>query len=223
LTTLNRDAIILRLKSSSKKRLVVTPILCRSQIGPGSIDVRLGPSIVDPQKTYVESQDATDAARLKQAERRLYEKVRLKYNSKFVLHPNQVILGGTFEYILLPSDLSCTIASRSSWGRLGLVVATASIIQPGYRGCLTLELVNLSESPIALYPGLMVGQLVFSEVKGPSASPTYDKVGRYDCPTEPEPPLFFQPGTDDEIRFWGKKSSEVQTPDPKPPPKIASG
>ncbi len=186
------------------KKLVVTPLLSADQIGEASIDIRLGSSIIIPKKTYVEKQDVTNRNTILQTERRLYDYVRLKYHSKFMLHPNQLILGVTFEYLSLPFDLFCTIMSRSSWGRLGLVIATAAAVQPGYKGCLTLELVNLSESPIALYPGLPVGQLVFHETLSKGAKTTYQ--GRYKCSTEAELPKFFTQETDKELEFWGEPS-----------------
>jgi dCTP deaminase len=187
-----------------KRKLLVTPLLSEDQIGPVSIDVRLGSSIIIPRKTYVEKQDVTESSGIRQVEHRLYERRRLRYHSRFMLHPNQLILGVTFEYLSLPADLCCIINSRSSWGRLGLVVATAITVQPGYKGCLTLELVNLSESPIALYPGLPVGQLVFQDVRVEEDKVFYK--GRYDCPTEAELPKFFTTDRDDELSFWGEAS-----------------
>lgn len=182
------------------EKLLVTPLLSEDQIGPASVDVRLGSSIVIPKKTYVETQDVTDRTNIRQVEHRLYERRRLRYHSKFILHPNQLILGVTFEYVSLPFGIFGVVMSRSSWGRLGLVVAMAGAVQPGYKGCLTLELVNLSESPIALYPGLPVGQLVLYEVLSKGGQTSYH--GRYDCPTEAELPKFY--ARDEELEFWGK-------------------
>lgn len=48
---------------------------------------------------------------------------------------------------------------RSSWGREGLVIATATGVHPGYSGILTLELTNLGEIPLRLYPGIAIAQL----------------------------------------------------------------
>ncbi|MEO8495013.1 MAG: dCTP deaminase [Planctomycetota bacterium] len=204
---LNRaDIDELMRETDYSKKLVVTPLLSEAQIGPASIDIRLGSSIIIPKKTYVEKQDITDPDMIRQVEQRLYDRRRLKYKSKFMLHPNQLILGVTFEYISLPFDVCCVIMSRSSWGRLGLVVATAAFVQPGYKGCLTLELVNLSESPIALYPGLPVGQLVFHEVTAKGNKAFY--TGRYDCPTEAGLPKFFEGDADKEMRFWGQRHEE---------------
>lgn len=201
---LNGEEIRARIERTDyEKKLLITPLLDEAQIGPASVDIRLGSSLIISKKTYIESQDVTSQTLARQVERRVYERLRLKYNMKFVLHPNELILGVTFEYISLPADTFCTVASRSSWGRLGLVVATASAVQPGFKGCLTLELANLSESPIALYPGLPVGQLVFHDVPSKGAFTRYE--GRYDCPTEADLPGFYSKHSDRELAFWGEQ------------------
>jgi dCTP deaminase len=209
MSVLNKEAIKdLIWQTDYSKKLIVTPLLSEQQIGPGSIDVRLGSSIVVPRRTFVSSHDVTVPEQASQVEKRLYDRCRLKYNSEFVLHPNQLILAVTLEYISLPTTVFCQVASRSSWGRLGLVVATASIVQPGFKGCLTLELANLSDSPITLFPGLLVGQLVFYEVStgGKEAIPYQ---GRYDCPTEAGLPQFFAKELDQEMQFWGRKIKDA--------------
>lgn len=185
------------------RKLLVTPLLDEAQIGPASVDVRLGSSIIIPRKAYVERQDVTDSKQAREVETRQYERIRMQYHSKFMLHPNQLILGVTFEYISLPYDVFSMILSRSSWGRLGLIVATAAAVQPGYKGCLTLELVNVSESPITLYPGLPVGQLVFHEVAAKGGQAVYR--GRYECPTEAELPKFYSRKSDSDLAFWGER------------------
>ena len=187
--------------SDYDQKLVVTPLLSEEQFGPASIDIRLGSSIIVPRRTFVGSHDVTDKKRVRQVERRLYDRIRLKYHSEFVLHPNQLLLAVTLEYISLPFNVFSQVASRSSWGRLGLVVATASIVQPGFKGSLTLELANLSDSPITLYPGLLIGQLVFMRVEPSGEKALYH--GRYDCPTEAGLPQFFAKNMDDEMEFWG--------------------
>ncbi len=75
------------------------------------------------------------------------------------LHPDQFVLGATLEFIRLPATVGAYVLGRSSWGRIGLIVATAVMIQPGFTGAVTLELVNEGESPIALYPGSRIAQL----------------------------------------------------------------
>jgi dCTP deaminase len=57
------------------------------------------------------------------------------------------------------------VTGKSSLGRLGLVIAAATQIDPGFKGSLTLELANVGTVPIRLYPGLCVAQLIFHPVK----------------------------------------------------------
>jgi len=78
-----------------------------------------------------------------------------------MLHPNQFILGSTLEYLKLPKDVMAYIIGRSSWGRLGLIIATATLINPGFAGVITLELTNVGEVPISLFPGLRIAQVSF--------------------------------------------------------------
>ena len=77
------------------KKLVITPLLSESQIGPTSIDIRLGSSIVIPRRTFVSSHDVTNPEQARQVEKRLYDRCQLKYHTEFVLHPNQLILAVT--------------------------------------------------------------------------------------------------------------------------------
>jgi dCTP deaminase len=189
-------------RKSYKTRLIITPLLEERQIGAGSIDIRLGTTIIVPKKTYVDSQDVTVKEKVKLIENRSYDKVRLRPGTKFVLHPHQLILGVTFEYVALPAEIFAIIASRSSWGRLGLVVATASVIQPGFKGCITLELCNLGESPITLYPGLLVGQIVLYKVEGKGDFKGYE--GRYNCPTEAGLPSFLTEHHFEDMEAWAK-------------------
>ncbi len=190
--------------SNYSHKLLVTPLLSLEQIGGASVDIRLGSSIIIPRMGYIEKQDVTDQAPTREGEYRIYERRRLRYHARFILQPSQLILAATFEYLSLPPDLFCTVSGLSSWGRLGLVVARAGAVPPGHKGCLTLELSNHSQSPIVLYPGLSVGQLVFQEVVAAEGEELVRYEGRYECPTEAELPRFFARDADDELMFWGE-------------------
>ncbi len=88
---------------------------------------------------------------------------------------------------------SNTSVFRETWPRmwlddprgagLGLLVATAVMVQPGYRGTLTLELVNHGDAPIAIYPGSRIAQLAIRPVIEPPITP-YS--GKYVGPTGPQ-------------------------------------
>jgi dCTP deaminase len=78
----------------------------------------------------------------------------------FVLHPGEFVLGSTLEVVTLPDDLASRLEGKSSLGRLGLIThATAGFIDPGFSGHITLELSNVANLPITLWPGMKIGQL----------------------------------------------------------------
>ncbi|WP_353865167.1 dCTP deaminase [Svornostia abyssi] len=164
-------------------RLVVTPLLAEDQIGPASVDVRLGSEFLLLRRTRGPGLDPGkhDQASVED----LQERVVVPLGDKLWLHPQHFVLAATFEYVRLPTDLGAYVVARSSWGRLGLVVATAILVQPGFAGCLTLELVNEGDSPIALYPGLRVAQLAFHTLETASPQP-YHADGKYRAPTRPQ-------------------------------------
>jgi dCTP deaminase len=151
---------------SADERLVVTPILDRTSQIPessGAIDLRLGQKFIFPKRanvSYLDPREDDFRTKLHRSAEILY----IPYGEWLVLHPHQFVLGNTLEYFRLPSNLSGYVVSRSSWGRMGLVVATATAVHPGYFGVLCLELTNLGEVPIYLYPGLCIAQIFFNEV-----------------------------------------------------------
>jgi dCTP deaminase len=188
-----------RLRDEPDKRLVITPILdLKEQVHEGSVDVRLGTTFILTQKTAFLSMDPTvDVQHLKEEIQKYQFRVSKRFHEEFILHPQQLVLGSTLEYLSFPSGLGGYIVSRSSWGRLGLIIATAMFVNPGFKGCLTLELLNLGEVPLVLYPGIRVAQIVLHTVEG---EPGLHK-SRYDRPTEPE---FSRIYDDPELRFWGR-------------------
>jgi deoxycytidine triphosphate deaminase len=90
----------------------------------------------------------------------IQREVQVGWGDHFVLHQAELVLATTFESLRLDNDVSAQVLSRSSVGRLGLLSATAVQVHPGFRGCLTLELVNLANVPLRLTPGQRVAQIV---------------------------------------------------------------
>ncbi|MEN3147902.1 dCTP deaminase [Neorhizobium sp. IRAMC:178] len=88
----------------------------------------------------------------------------VRFGERFILHPRNFVLGITLEWLRLPSDLAGYVTGKSSLGRRGLIIETAAGIQPGFAGCLALELSNVGEVPIALLPGMEVCQIFLHEV-----------------------------------------------------------
>ena len=155
-----------KLGTEFKDRLIITPILDRArQINPdaASIDVRLGQKFVIPKRTKVSHLDHLADGHDRQIE--LYkDESFVPIGDHFILHPRQFVLGETLEWIHLPLDLSAYVVGRSSWGRDGLIIATATGVHPGYSGIITLEISNVGEIPIYLYPGISIAQLFIQEV-----------------------------------------------------------
>jgi dUTPase len=61
---------------------------------------------------------------------------------------------------------------NSSLGRLGLLIhSTAGFIDPGWDGHVTLELSNVANLPITIYPGMKIGQISFMQLTEPAATP----------------------------------------------------
>jgi deoxycytidine triphosphate deaminase len=139
--------------------LTISPMLDpEKQIGHGSVDISLGTRFIVSQKPHVTHFDpmTLDSKDIRKFQR----EVVVPFGESLTLHPHNFLLGCTFEFIALPLDLCAFVLSRSSYGRAGLLIATATYVHPGWQGCLTLELENLGEVPIKLRPGSHIGQLV---------------------------------------------------------------
>ena len=75
------------------------------------------------------------------------------------------MLGSTLERVALPDDLVARLEGKSSLGRLGLLIhSTAGFVDAGWDGHLTLELSNVANLPIAIYPEMKIGQISFLQM-----------------------------------------------------------
>jgi dCTP deaminase len=89
-----------------------------------------------------------------------------------ILHPGEFVLGSTTEKVSLPDNLVARLEGKSSLGRLGLLIhSTAGFVDAGWTGHLTLELSNVANLPITVYPGMKIGQISFLEMTTPAAHP----------------------------------------------------
>jgi len=90
----------------------------------------------------------------------------------FMLHPGEFVLGSTLERVELPDDLVARLEGKSSLGRLGLLIhSTAGFVDAGFAGQLTLELSNVANLPITLYPDMKIGQISFQKMTTPADHP----------------------------------------------------
>jgi dCTP deaminase len=90
----------------------------------------------------------------------------------FILHPGEFALGSTSERVALPDDLVARLEGKSSLGRLGLLIhSTAGFVDAGWDGHLTLELSNVANLPITIYPGMKIGQISFLRMTSAAEHP----------------------------------------------------
>ena len=95
----------------------------------------------------------------------LTEQVEASDADPFILHPGEFVLGSTSERVVVPDDLVARLEGKSSLGRLGLLIhSTAGYVDAGWDGQLTLELSNVANLPITLYPGMKIGQISFMQM-----------------------------------------------------------
>jgi deoxycytidine triphosphate deaminase len=196
---LSADEIGRRLRSRGKDRLVITPLLSPA-LGAAAVDLRLGAHFITFRRSSTPSFDPLSVV---DDPRTMQEDSEKEWGEAFVLHPAELVLASTLEYVALPADLAAQVITRSSYGRLGLITATAIQVHPHFRGCLTLELLNLGEVPVELTPGERIAQLVFTKVE-PSADPSESK---YSYPTKPE---FSKVRTDDEATVLRELRNSVR-------------
>jgi dCTP deaminase len=178
-----------RLGLSIKDRasLVITPFLNeKDAFSVDSVDLRLGCHFLLPQVPPLPY-----ATLDSEHPRTVPLHVHIPWGKYLVVPAHQTVLGVTLEFIKLPCDLSGQILTKSSIARTFVVIETAPWIHPSYRGCLTLEIANVSNTPLLLHPGVRIGQLVLQAIS-PRPDPNEDVKlkGNYLGPVFPEAPKF---------------------------------
>jgi len=131
----------------------------------------------------------------------LTELVEVKQGEPFILHPGEFVLGSTLERIATPEDMVARLEGKSSLGRLGLLIhSTAGYVDPGWDGYLTLELSNVANLPITIYPGMKIGQISFFMLTTPAEVPYGSKStkSKYQGQRGPTASRFFE-------EFTGKR------------------
>lgn len=164
-------------------RLIVEPFDQRS-IQPASIDLHLDRKFLvfrNTRKPFLDVREPVDD---------VMELIEIPEGDPILVHPKEFVLGSTVERVEIPGDLVARLEGRSSLGRLGIVVhSTAGFIDPGFVGHVTLEISNLANLPIALYPGMRIAQLSFIRMTTPADAP-YGARGlrsKYQGQAEPTP------------------------------------
>lgn len=169
-----------------KKRLYIRPLLEKSQINDVSLDLRLGTDFL----VSVQGRDAYINASHNNPKYgeidMFFQETRRRLGETFIVYPQQTVLASSLEYIKMPNDVLGIISVRSTYSRLGL--SLTSIVQPGYTGCLSLELTNNNKNPINLTVGSCLFQIRFSQISG--SQNYFSRERKFICQVRPFIPSF---------------------------------
>ncbi len=154
---LTRNEILAEIESG---RLCIEPFDV-DQVGPASIDLRLGTEVRVPIHApgcvvhVTEESDPADNTEL------------VQLREPYILEPGQTVHGATLEKISLPPNLCGWLEGRSRTARFGLAVhVTSGFVQPGVSNVQVLEMMNVSRTPLALHPGIRIVQIVLERTEG---------------------------------------------------------
>ncbi len=130
------------------------------QVGPGSIDLRLGSEfrVFKKLRNALVVEDRISLEDLTE---------RLETHESFTLMPGETVLGITQERIKLPPSMCGWLEGRSRFARMGLVIhMTAGFVQPGVNNRQVLEIGNLAPFPLVLKPGVRICQIILERTEG---------------------------------------------------------
>lgn len=110
--------------------------------------------------------------------------IRLKQNLKLNSN-NRFQLASAIEEFDMPEHLVGIVHDKSTWARQGLSVFN-TVIEPGFKGGLTLELVYHGVSTLTIPAGSGIAQVIFHEIVVPA-----QYAGKYQNQSgDPEPACF---------------------------------
>ncbi len=162
----DRIAALLR-DTGAHDPLVITPtpeLTELEECGAGAVDFRLGTWFVTLKHARMEALRIGRPNSPSSSFRQLTKMQYVPFGTDYVLHPQAFVLGVTLEWLRVPGNLAAYVTGKSGLGRCGLIIATATGVHPGFRGCLTLELTNVGEIPISITPGMTICQIFFHSV-----------------------------------------------------------
>ncbi|MFW5872103.1 MAG: dCTP deaminase [bacterium] len=163
-----------------KKEIIIRPLLSEKQFGEISLDLRLG---TDFLVSYQGRQAFIDAAGvdINRPISSSFQETKRLVGETILLHPHQTVLCSTLEYIKLPNNIFLDLTTRSSYSRLGITIS--SIVQPGYCGCVSLELTNNNNNPIKIRVGAALIQARFFQLD--QETDYFNTERKYTCQVRP--------------------------------------
>jgi dCTP deaminase len=159
------------LQAMDAGEILIEPFSPEEMLGPCSVDLHLLDEflvfevgrVIDPKEDNTSNQVTQ----------------LIKTDGKpFIIAPGQFILASTVERITLSKSIAGTLEGRSSIARLGIIVHAAGLVNAGTGivkpSRLTLEVSCQNSSPVKLYPGMKIVQIIFHRLGG-KATVGYDE------------------------------------------------
>lgn len=160
--------------------IIIRPLLSESQFGEISLDLRLGTDFLvsfQGREAFIDASGDTVDRPISS----FFQETKRLVGETILLHSHQTVLCSTLEYIKIPNDIFIVLSTRSSYSRLGLTIS--SIVQPGYCGCLSLELTNNNNNPIKIRVGSTIVQARFFKLANPTNY--FNTERKYSCQVRP--------------------------------------
>lgn len=158
MSLLTKTELEARINAGDDTQIFIDPIMSDDQVGAVSVDLRLGydflVSVLNHKPSICLASSDSDAG-----PETFFQSARRDLGDIFLIHPSQTVLATSLEYVGLPNDVYADVINRSSYNRLG--VSILSMFQPGFRGCISLELFNHSNVPVELIVGSRIVQARF--------------------------------------------------------------
>ncbi|MBP6730782.1 MAG: dCTP deaminase [Chitinophagales bacterium] len=180
-------------KRKTLKIVPTTSIL--KQYSSHGVDLRLGMTFITGKLSDLTHISQNTIAKHKSSAtqphylERFFDYHTVPVGKSFTLHPHSFVLAATLEYVSIPEEYYALVLGRSSWGRLGLNIATATAVGAGFKGCITLELRNLGEIPLQLNVGTRICQIALIPIPSTDAKQQYSQgANKYLYPVEAEIP-----------------------------------
>jgi dCTP deaminase len=196
------------------KDLFIRPLLeADKQLGEVGIDFRLGYDFlvsIQGREAFINASSNTDIGITERNINQFFQRTRRQLGETFILHPNQMVLAASLEYVKLPNDVFMMLFVRSSYLRLGLSVS--AIVQPGYCGCISLELTNTNKLPV----NLTVGARIVQGLLFPTNTSTeyFAKSRKYICSVRPTPSAALKDSDLDILhKIWSKENNQGNSGD----------
>jgi dCTP deaminase len=171
----------------------IDPLPSQDRIQTSAVDLTLGDEFLKwpaPNKSVYTCIDVTEDFKFADVAADYAEKIPLAPDGTIDIPPHTLILGMTRETIDLPivSRLAARVEGRSTFARIGLTVhQSAPTVHSGFKGRITLEMVNNGTLSIRLRPGIRICQLIIEQVFGTPVTKMTGQFQNQNTPIGPTP------------------------------------